>query len=132
MRFFSLATALLLPLTAFAAKKPTGDTFTEWHSKQLSASGTLKLDDKSYTQLTRAPRDYYIAVLLTAMEARFGCGLCQEFQPEWELLGKSWTKGDKKGDSRMLFGTLDFTNGKEAFQAVWHGVGLILNAASDI
>jgi oligosaccharyltransferase complex subunit gamma len=44
--------------------------------------------------------------------------LCREFQPEWELLAKSWTKGDKKSESRLVYGTLDFTDGKATFQGV--------------
>ncbi|KAK8206579.1 oligosaccharyl transferase subunit ost3/OST6 [Zalaria obscura] len=118
MRVFQALTALLLPLTALAAKKPSGDKFQEFHSKQVSASAPLKLNDASYADLTTAPRDYSVAVLLTALEARFGCGLCQEFQPEWNLLAKSWVKGDRSGESRLVFGTLDFTDGKGTFQSL--------------
>lgn len=118
MKFLSVLTAALLPFTALAAKKPTGDRFQKYHSKQLSASGSVKLDDKSYADLTKTPRDYSVAVLLTALEARFGCGLCKDFQPEYELLAKSWSKGDKAGEGRLLFGTLDFLDGKATFQSV--------------
>ncbi|KAF1963614.1 hypothetical protein CC80DRAFT_433344 [Byssothecium circinans] len=115
MRWIQFLTASLLPLTALAAKKPSADRFNDFRSK--SQSGPLKLDDASYAQLTKAPRDYSVAVLLTALETRFGCQLCREFQPEWDLLGKSWAKGDKKGESRLLFGTLDFVDGKNTFQS---------------
>ncbi|KAK5107291.1 hypothetical protein LTR62_001420 [Meristemomyces frigidus] len=109
----------LLPLGAFAAKKATsGDRFQTFHAKQVSAGGPVKLDDQSYNELTKAPRDYSIAVLLTALDARFSCNLCNEFQPEWELLGKQWTKGDKKAEGRMLFTTLDFLDGKATFQSL--------------
>jgi hypothetical protein len=116
MRWLQLLTASLLPLTALAAKKSTGDRFKDFRAK--TASGPLKLDDPTYTQLTKAPRDYSVVVLLTALGARFGCQLCQEFQPEWEVLAKSWSKGDKKGDSRLIYGTLDFEDGKNTFQSV--------------
>lgn len=59
-----------------------------------------------------------MAVLLTALETRFGCQLCQEFAPEWEVLGRSWTRGDKAGESRLIFGTLDFADGRETFISV--------------
>lgn len=118
MRWLNLLTAAVLPFTALAAKKPSGDRFDDFRSKTLAA-GTLKLDDALYGQLTKAPRDYSVAVLLTALETRFGCSLCQDFQPEWDLLSKSWLKGDKKAESRLLFGTLDFTDGKNTFQSVW-------------
>ncbi|KAK7180889.1 hypothetical protein DPSP01_014509 [Paraphaeosphaeria sporulosa] len=116
MRWLQLLTASLLPFTAIAAKKSSGDRFADFRSK--SSSGPLKLDDASYTQLTKAPRDYSIAVLLTALETRFGCVLCREFQPEWDLLGKSWAKGDREGKSRLVFGTLDFVDGKNTFQSL--------------
>jgi hypothetical protein len=118
MKLLSLITAALLPLTALAAKKPTGDLFQKYNAKQLSASGSFKLDDKTYGQLTKAPRDYSVAVLLTALEARFGCGLCNDFQPEYDLLARSWSKGDKAGEGRLLFATLDFLDGKATFQSV--------------
>jgi oligosaccharyltransferase complex subunit gamma len=117
MRLFKALTLSLLPLGAFAAKKTPADKFEQFHSKALS-SAPVKLDDSTYGQLTSTPRDYSVAVLLTAMEARFGCQLCRDFQPEWDLLAKSWTKGDKKGESRLVYGTLDFLDGKGTFQSV--------------
>jgi oligosaccharyltransferase complex subunit gamma len=114
MRLTWILSSLLLPLVAFAAKKPAADPFTETYSKALPAW----LDDYSYQKLTTVPRDYAIAVLLTALEPRFGCAACRDFQVEWDILAKSWQKGDKAGESRMLFGTLDFADGKGTFQAV--------------
>lgn len=118
MKFLSVLTAALLPFTALAAKKSSGDRFQTYNSKQLSASGSVKLDDKAYADLTKTPRDYSVAVLLTALEPRFGCGLCRDFQPEYDLLARSWTKGDKAGEGRLVFGTLDFLDGKATFQSV--------------
>jgi oligosaccharyltransferase complex subunit gamma len=104
MRWLQLLTAAILPFTALAAKK-TGDRFTDARAKSLSVGHPLKLDDGGYASLTRGPR--------------FGCVLCREFQPEWDLLGKSWLKGDKDGQTKLLFGTLDFVDGKNTFQSVW-------------
>ena len=112
MRLLQILTAALLPLTPLAAKKSTGDRFKDFHAKQLSTSGPVKLDDTTYHELTKAPRDHSAAVLLTALDARFGCALCNDFQPEWDLLAKTWTKGDKEGEGRLVFGTLDFADGK--------------------
>ncbi|TVY45092.1 Magnesium transporter protein [Lachnellula occidentalis] len=117
MHFLKGLILSLLPAAAFAAKKPAADKFNQFHTKAL-ASTPLKLDDSVYAKLTAAPRDYSVVVLLTALEARFGCALCREFQPEWELLSSSWTKGDKQGDSRLIFGTLDFMDGKNTFQSL--------------
>jgi OST3 / OST6 family, transporter family len=121
MHFLKGLVLSLLPITALGAKKPVADKFQQFHTKALS-SAPLKLDDSIYGQLTSAPRDYSVAVLLTALESRFGCQLCREFQPEWDLLSKSWTKGDKQGESRLVYGTLDFTDGKNTFQSVRLGI----------
>jgi oligosaccharyltransferase complex subunit gamma len=118
MRFLStLLSASLLLAGALAAKKPTAQRFDDFFTKSKAAS-PLKLSDVSYKSLTSTPRDYSVAILLTALEPRFGCQLCRDFQPEWELLGKSWTRGDKKGESRTLFGTLDFSDGRDVFLSV--------------
>ena len=117
MHFLKTLVVSLLPVAALAAKKPAVDNFERFHAKSLS-SAPLKLDDGVFDKLTSTPRDYSVAVLLTALETRFGCQLCREFQPEWDLLSKSWTKGDKQGESRLLYGTLDFMDGKGTFQSV--------------
>lgn len=117
MRLFGGILYALLLAPATAAKNAVKDRFEDFRAKSL-ISTPLKLADSSYTRLTRAPRDYSVAVLLTALDSRFGCQLCREFQPEWELLAKSWMKGDKKGDSKLIYGTLDFSDGKDIFQSV--------------
>jgi len=117
MHFLKTLIVSLLPLAALGAKKPAADKFETFHLKAL-ASAPLKLDDSVYGRLTTAPRDYSVAVLLTALDNRFNCQLCREFQPEWDLLSKSWTRGDKRGESRLIYGTLDFTDGKNTFQSV--------------
>ena len=91
--------------------------FEEYHAASLSST-PLKLDDNSYEDLTSTKRDYTTVVLLTAQDARFGCQLCRDFEPEWHIIAKSWIKGDKRGMKRVLYGTLDFADGKETFQKV--------------
>ncbi|KAH6899619.1 OST3/OST6 family protein [Thelonectria olida] len=118
MRFFSpLLSLTLLATGAIAAKKSPAERFSQYHAKAQSSS-PLKLNEVSYKSVTAAPRDYTVAVLLTALDARFGCSLCREFQPEWSLLSKSWAKGDKSGESRMLYGTLDFSDGRDIFMSL--------------
>lgn len=117
---------------ALAKTKSASERFDEFHA--LARAGSpLKLTEKSFKSLTATPRDYSVAVLLTAMESRVGCQLCKDFQPEWDLLGKSWTQGDRKGDSRLLLGTLDFADGREIFVSVRYNgsARLLLNCYTD-
>ena len=115
MRLLKFLVASALPLLALAAKKPAASKFDGYLSQAVSSS-PFEIDDASYSDLTSTPRDYTAAVLLTALDARFGCQLCKMFQPEWEILAKSWMKKDRKGDTKVLFATLDFANGRAAFQ----------------
>lgn len=117
MWFLKAFALSLIPLSILSAKSPTGSKFERYSSKSTSPA-PLQLDDSGYDDLTAAPRDYTVAVLLTALEVRFGCQLCREFQPEWDLIARSWNKGDKGGQSRVLYGTLDFAEGKATFQKV--------------
>ncbi|KAL9108551.1 MAG: hypothetical protein Q9227_006637 [Pyrenula ochraceoflavens] len=114
MRFSKVLAAFVLPLAASGALSAP-EKFQKFHSRSQSST-PLDLSDSTYDQLTSAPRDYIVGVLLTAQEAKYGCQICREFQPEWELIAKSWAKGDKNGESRVLFGTLDFSKGKSTFQ----------------
>ena len=120
MKFLGSFILGLLLVLCSGAKTPFGGTFEHYHAKSQS-SAPLRLDDALYDELTATPRNHSVVVLLTALEARFGCQLCRDFQPEWDLLGKSWAKGDKYGDSRILLGTLDFADGKGSFQKVLLG-----------
>lgn len=117
MRLSTIVSASLMAIGALAAKQQPEQRFQDFHSKSLVAS-PVKLADSSFKKLTGTPRDYTAMVLLTAMDARYGCQLCREFQPEWDILARSWTNGDKKGDSRVIFGTLDFADGRETFMSL--------------
>lgn len=120
MRWLASLFAALLLLTSLSpvrASRSSLERFQDLHTKSLSSS-PVKLDDATFKSVTSAPRDYTVMVLLTALDSRFGCKLCSEFQPEWDILAESWTKGDKKGESRVIFATLDFTEGRETFMSV--------------
>ena len=117
MRLISILLALLLAEVGCAYKGDASATFEDLYPRSVSET-PLKLKDESYSKYTSKPRDYSVVVLLTALESRFGCALCQSFQPEWELLAKNWLKGDVNRENRLVFGTLDFMDGRNAFQAV--------------
>lgn len=112
MRFLNLLALALVPLTALAAKKPAASSAFDTYR---SRSFPIELDEHSYETVTSTPRDYYTAVLLTARPAKYACVLCRDFDPEWKILANSWQKGDQQSNSRLLFTTLDFDNGRNVF-----------------
>ena len=118
MKFLIKQSLLLLFVPLLNISRVRGQSrFEEYHAASLSST-PIKLDDNSYEHLTSTKRDYTTVVLLTAQDARFGCQLCRDFQPEWDIIAKSWIKGNKRGGIRVLYGTLDFADGKETFQKV--------------
>lgn len=118
MKFWnSLVVGFSLLSGAIAAQSsPSPDRFDKFQA--LSRSGPIELESSSFAELTAAPRDYFAVVLLTALDARYGCIMCREFDPEWSLMARSWNKGSKPDDLKVAFGTLDFDNGKAVFQKV--------------
>ena len=117
MQISNLLALCALPFLSLAAKSPNTSAFEKYSSLQGS-SPTIDLDATGYDELTGGQRDYSVAVLLTAIDKKYQCKLCREFQPEWEMIGRSWQKGDKKKETRTLFATIDFDREKTIFQRV--------------
>lgn len=116
MKLLSLVSAWLFSSAALAAKKSAGSNFEAYHARAVSST-PIGIDDAGYERMTAAPRDYSVAVLLTALEDRYGCKICRDFQPEWNIIANSWQK-DKQRETRTLFATLDFGNGRATFMKV--------------
>lgn len=114
MKFLSIAVALLGTVQGLVEASTGNDKFHKYTSHKPSP---VELDERSYEELTSAPRDYHVAVLLTARDARFGCQICREFQPEWDIIARSWNKAAPES-TNMVFGTLDFSEGRGVFQKV--------------
>jgi hypothetical protein len=130
MKFSPTFTALLPFLLSISVNAST-DVYRKYRDLAQTTNPVI-LDESSYDELTTGPRNHSVAVLLTARDARYGCQMCRQFQPEWELIAKSWLKGDKVGDSKLVFGTLDFDNGKPVFQKVWRDSIFIISTANQV
>ncbi|KAK6359796.1 oligosaccharyl transferase subunit ost3/OST6 [Orbilia brochopaga] len=116
MRLLSLLAAFSSLLSLSVAQKTHKyHTLVELSSSGKGPKGTIVLTDNNYNDLTNAPRNYSAVVLFTAMDQRFGCTLCRDFQPEFDLIGSSWNKQHPNQDG-LFFGVLDFSNGKQTFQ----------------
>jgi len=109
MRFIPLLIGFLLSVgTSASARQDT--------SKFRQRPTPIELNDGSYDSITSTRRDYHVAILLTAIDARYGCSQCRSFQSEWDLIAHSWNKGIKPDGIKLAFGTLDFSNGRNTFQ----------------
>jgi oligosaccharyltransferase complex subunit gamma len=115
MRLLPVVALALLPIASLAANQGSKSKFDKFLSRSKSST-PLKLSDATFEELTAAPRDYSALIVMTALPAQFGCKVCKDFQPEFNVLANSWIRGDKNGDSRVLFGTMDFSEGRATFQ----------------
>jgi oligosaccharyltransferase complex subunit gamma len=115
MRLLSYFTALLCTSGIALSTATKSDKLQQLRAQ--SRSDAIDLNDATYNDLTSAPRDYHVAVMLTAADVRFGCALCREFKPEWDIIARSWNKA-QVSDIDLVFGTLDFSNGKDTFRQV--------------
>lgn len=68
--------ALALPTACVAAvASPGEDSFAKFDL--LKTNGLVKLTSQLYDQITAAPRDYSVSIVLTAMSPQFKCQACQ-------------------------------------------------------
>jgi hypothetical protein len=130
MKVQFLVMALLNLINGIARAKPQVDRFETYQALSRSFA-PIELDDSIYEDLTAKPRDYHVVVLLTAAEAKYGCQLCRDFQPEWDLLARTWNKGANHDETRLLFGTLDFSHGRNTFQKVMVSVVSMIMSRTD-
>ncbi|RPA79697.1 hypothetical protein BJ508DRAFT_415833 [Ascobolus immersus RN42] len=115
----SLLTLLPLASTLISASSSTPADLDPKHTQLLSKStnGLIRVDDPTFEALVTGPRAYTSVILLTALDKRIGCDMCHLFQPDFELLAKSWwEKGPKEERHRLLFGSTDYSKAKGTFQ----------------
>lgn len=109
---------LVAALSVTALSKRAQPSAYETYFKKQSSSTPINLDERQFADLTTGQRDYHAAVVLTALDAKYACTICRAFDPEWKIVANSWKKSDKRGNNRMLFGTLDFEKGRNVFISV--------------
>jgi oligosaccharyltransferase complex subunit gamma len=134
MRLFGSILSLLaiIPIVTAAAAAAAEDKLAKFSTLVAkSKSGVIPLNNALYTDLVGTPRNYTAAVLLTALDPKYGCHLCREFQPEYELLSKSWQAQHKGGDD-LFFAMLDFAKGRDTFVKVGHLAAATAAAVRDV
>ncbi|KAI8978933.1 hypothetical protein BDB01DRAFT_798625 [Pilobolus umbonatus] len=79
-----------------------------------SNKGMVKLNTNSFDRFIEGKRNYGMVVVLTALDPKFGCAPCREFDPEYRLLADSFQHS--KDNRKLFFGHLDFQDGQAIFQ----------------
>lgn len=123
MRLLQFLPAVLsLASLAVAATDKTANLL----KKINKSKGYIVLNDEIFPDLINSPRDYSALVLMTALDSRFQCHMCKEFQPEFDLVSYSWAQASGKEEQEtLLIGFADFNNAKKTFQKVRYELKLI-------
>ncbi|CAG8714741.1 10084_t:CDS:2 [Cetraspora pellucida] len=112
--FFIILSSFILLLSCYAAK-PSLETKVALLNQASSQNlGVVELDSNLYDEFVAKPRNYSMAILLTALDPQINCIPCKEFDPEFRLVASSWLKSGNE-PSRLYFGVLDFKNGREIY-----------------
>ncbi|KAH8919351.1 hypothetical protein BT69DRAFT_1246530 [Atractiella rhizophila] len=114
MRFLSLLPLLSLFSIAAAATLTESERLLKFSTLARKNNGLIPLNDETYDELTAAPRNYSVSVLLTALSPQFQCAPCRQIDPEIRLLAKSWAASPSR--DQHFFGILDFNDGREIYR----------------
>lgn len=67
----------LVPTLSLAAKPSANSRVDKFTALARKNGGVVQLNSALYDELTEAPRDFSVSVLLTAMGAQYKCAPCQ-------------------------------------------------------
>lgn len=115
MRLSDLLLTAVISISPVLTAENSSFTVCDVYSRK---AGPMFLDEQFYSDVTTGSRDYYTAILFTALDQKYACYDCWDFQSEWEIFGKCWQKGGKLADTRLVLGALDFDQGRDAFLKV--------------
>lgn len=80
-----------------------GEGFDAKYVNSLKGSdGIVRLTDKTFDKVVGGPRDYTVAVFLTAAQPQYGCQFCRMVGPSIEKLAYSWNKDHPNGDGFFI------------------------------
>lgn len=106
---------------AAKASQPVGAPPARLIAARSKDTGLVALESVAdYDLIVAPPRNYSVAVLLTAVNSGVNCVPCQKFQPSYENLAKGWSSAanDEEELNSLIFSVVEFKDGKEIFQRV--------------
>ncbi|CAD6563727.1 MAG: oligosaccharyl transferase subunit ost3/OST6 [Cyphobasidiales sp. Tagirdzhanova-0007] len=94
---------------------------SKFHSLAAKHSGVVLLTSSLYDELLSptTPRNYSASVILTALDPKYGCVPCRQFDKEHKDVARQWwsrNKRNKNEQSRHFFAVLDFEAGQDVFR----------------
>ncbi|ANB14202.1 Ost3p [Sugiyamaella lignohabitans] len=91
---------------------------TQYDAKYVNSlkdsSGIVRLTDATFSRVVEGPRDYTVAVLLTADSPKYGCQFCKIVGPPFETIASSWKQDHPNGDG-LFFAVADIADTQGSF-----------------
>lgn len=111
MRLSQLLISISLFVGVFASSEVTAAKL----SKAKSSNGIIRLTDQNFDKVIGGPRDYSIALLLTADGPQYGCVFCRIVSPQYQLIASSWSK-DHRNDDGVFFAIADIADAQNVYR----------------
>lgn len=121
MRTSSVVTAVVFALLSFAGIAFSqedgggGEYNSEYVNSLKGSDGLIQLTDKNFDKVVGGPRDYTVAVFLTASQPQYGCQFCRMVGPSIEKIAYSWNQDHPQGDG-LFFAVADIQNTQMSFR----------------
>lgn len=112
---FSIQAGLLWALFLSVCGAATSQELSSARAKSKKPYVVLK--NGNFERLLTGPRNFTVAVLLTATSSQIGCTLCSIFEPDFTAVASSWVQKHPKDDG-LYFAKADFAeNTRKVFEA---------------
>jgi oligosaccharyltransferase complex subunit gamma len=110
-----LWSAVLASVLSFGAIVSASEYDSKSLAKLVGSDGLIKLNDNTFADIVTGPRDYAIAVLLTAAAPQFGCAFCHVIGPQFAKVARSWHDENPSGDG-LFFAIADLPDNQQIYQ----------------
>lgn len=77
-------------------------------------SNVIEINESNFDSILTGPRDYYTALLFTALDDSVGCAPCKKFEPVYHKIARSY-QDSNPGKNDILFFKADFSNNQKKF-----------------
>jgi len=82
----------------------------------VEGNGVIRLNPETFELLTSPKRTWSASVHLTALQPQRRCHPCQQFDPAWRAVAKSWSQVPARQRNQHFFATVDFDEAPSVFQ----------------
>lgn len=116
MRLSQISLLICKLLAALTVVSATTEHLTKSQIKSLQKKdGIIRLTDATFEAIVSGPRDYTLAILLTAEGPQYSCAFCKIVGPAFRTLASNWYRDNSARDD-FFFVIADVASSPKSFQ----------------